>query len=418
MTVIAVAMCGAFGATWAGANKNEADISRSYRVAIERAGKVGEHLASALTSDNPYDRLLAIEYLRAKPASATAELAPALAALAVDRTEVPSLMCMGCRTTGKMASACWGFYGNSDCERPIKVGSYARAVVMSLAAGPMGAPLADALWPIAMQTEPAAEAIAGLMPAYASLVRERLRRTLEVERGANLNPALALRLLVNFPVRQCGSPELAQILVRRMGDALPEVQGRAATAILVCDDGSPPWRESVHTAILGLTSILEDPKSKIMAELPAAPQIVLPLIEQIGRRMADPAALSGEEGTRLLRVVPAESTPALPGIRARLKLAEVSESLTLFQIIGALGPKAAALRSTIIACASRNAIASAALGTLSALRVRLSGKDRRVLARAYRHECAMGGSMSMDECQPFARVVSEAFSTRRSKSVH
>jgi hypothetical protein len=38
------------------------------------ASKVGGHLASALTSDNPYDRLFAIQYLQAKPASATAEL--------------------------------------------------------------------------------------------------------------------------------------------------------------------------------------------------------------------------------------------------------------------------------------------------------------------------------------------------------
>jgi hypothetical protein len=50
------------------------------------------------------------------------------------------------------------------------------------------------------------------------------------------------------------------------------------------------------------------------------------------------------------------------------------------------------------------------------LRVRLSSKDRRVLARAYRHECARRGSM--DECQPFAREMSEAFSTARSKRAH
>ena len=412
----AVPMLTALGPTWARVDENDPDIRRNYRAAVERASKVGEHLASALTSDNPYDRLFAIQFLQAKPASATAELAPALAALAVDRTAVPSLVCMGCRTTGKLASACWGFYGNSDCQRPIEVGSYARAIVKSLAANPMGAPLADALWPIAMRAEPDAESIAELMPAYASLVRERVRKTLETETAATPNPALALRLLMSFPVGQCGSPELARILGRHMANAMPEVRGRAAAAILVCADGSPPWRESVRAAILGLASILEDPRSAIMGELPAAPQIVLPLIAQIGRRMADPTAPSGVEGTRLLRVVAAKAAPALPGLRARLQLADESESLSLFEIIGELGPKAAALKSPIIACASRNAVASAALGTLSQLRVPLSSKDRRVLAHAYRDECVRGGSM--DECQPFARVMSEAFSTGRSKHTH
>jgi hypothetical protein len=139
----------------------------------------------------------------------------------------------------------------------------------------------------------------------------------------------------------------------------------------------------------------------------------LPLVAQIGRRMADPAAPDGEEGTRLLGAVAAEAAPALPGLRARLRLADELESLSLLEIIGRLGPRAAALKSTIIACSSRHAIASAAVGTLSDLRVRLSSQDRRVLARAYREECMRGGSM--DECQPFTQMMSEAFSTGRSK---
>lgn len=231
--------------------------------------------------------------------------------------------------------------------------------------------------------------------------------------GAYRQPGLPLEI----PTWEFGpAPWLLATLERHMANAMPAVRGRAAAAILVCADGSPPWRESVRAAILGLASLLDDPRSAIMGELPAAPQIVLPFIAQIGRRMADPAAPNGEEGTRLLRVVAAEAAPALPGLRARLQLADESENLSLFEIIGELGPKAAALKSTIIACASRNAIASSALGTLSHLRVRLSSKDRRALARAYRHGCVKGGSM--DECQPFARVMSEAFSTGHSKRAH
>lgn len=150
-----------------------------------------------------------------------------------------------------------------------------------------------------------------------------------------------------------------------------------------------------------------------MRELPAVPQVVSPLVAQIGRRMADPATLDGQEGTRLLRAVAGQAAPALPGLRARLQIADESESLSLFEIIGRLGPEGAALKSAIIACANRHALASVAVGTLSDLRVRLSSQDRRVLARAYREECMRRSSL--DECQPFARMMSEAFSARPSR---
>src|SRR5260370_14968780 len=182
-------------------------------------------------------------------------------------------------------------------------------------------------------------------------------------------------------------------MARFLADNTPMIRGRAATAILVCGDRSRPWAEPARAAVAALGLLLHDAKSEILGELPAVAPVVGPLAAAIGRRMAMRGVPDGQQGVRLLRAVPSQAVAALPGLRARLLVADDEESVELLMLIVQIKPNSAALNRAVIACARRNGVVYWAIAALGAIRAHLSIEDRDILKRAYRRGCGFG-----DDC--------------------
>jgi hypothetical protein len=372
-----------------------------YAAASARDKDIGGHLGESLASANAYERLFALQHISRSGGAVSAEIAPRVAALIADHTKVLSLMCKSCISDCGLCDSCWGLYGNSDCGYVREVRDYAGGPLRVLAKGPMRAPLADALWTIALRSDADAAAVAPLMTSYGDVLRARVRAAVD-----GPDAAAALRLLVNFSPRQCGDVTLGAVLSRRVVDAAPAVRARAALAILVCSDGSDAWKEPSRVAVAALGAALADPHRAILEELPAVEQVVTPLARAIGLRMADPAAKDGGHGTRLLNAVPAATGQALPGLRARLKVSDENETAELLMLIGGLGRRAASLKSAVIACARRKAAGYWAIIALGAMRAPLSDDERAILRRALRSECRYPG---IEDCASFANVMAEAY---------
>ena len=207
-----------------------------------------------------------------------------------------------------------------------------------------------------------------------------------------------MRLLVNFPPGKCGDSVLAATLARRMSDGVPLVRARAALAIVVCGDGSPPWTALSGSAVGELGAVLADPHRDFLEEIPAVVPVVESLAGAIGQRMSNHAT-DGRQGVRLFQAAPTAAGAALPGLRARLMVSDLQESVALFMIIWKVGPKAAPLKPAVIAAARRTGAAYWAIAALVAMRAPLSGAERDVLKRLYRKECGSG------DCEPFSRVI-------------
>jgi hypothetical protein len=382
--------------------------AREYDAASARAKDIGKHLGESLASTNAYERLFALDYVGRAHEAVTAEIAPRLAALIADRTKVLSLHCQACISGCSMCDACWGLYGNSDCGWLRELRVYAEGPLTALAKGPLRAALADALWTIALRSDADAAAVAPLMAAYGEALRGRVRPAID-----GPDAAATLRLLVSFPPGQCGDTALGLTLSRRVADATPAIRARAALAILVCGDGSDGWKEPARAAVAELRVVLADPHREILEEMPAIAPVVLPLARAIGLRMADRAAADGRHGIRLLRAVPPAASEALPGLRARLKVADVEESAELLMLIDGLGRKAASLKSAVIGCARRKVAGYWAIIALGAMRARLSQEERAILRRALRSECRYPG---IEDCASFANVMAEAYGRPRAGS--
>jgi len=372
-----------------------------YAAASARANDIGKHLGESLASANAYERLFALQYIDRKLDAVTADIAPLLAALIADRTKVLSLQCKACINSCSLCDACWGLYGNSDCGRLRELRVSAVGPLTALAKGPLRAPLADALWVIALRSDADAAAVAPLMTSYGDALRARVRTAVD-----GPDAAAALRLLENFSPGQCGDATLGATLSRRVADGVPAVRARAALAILVCGEGSDAWKEPARVAVTELGAALTDPHREILEEMPAVVPIVAPLAQAIGLRMADSAAADGKHGVRLLRAVPPAAADALAGLRARLKVSDLDESLELFQLIEPLGRRAASLKSAVIGCARRTGAGYWAIITLGAIRARLSDEERAILRRALRSECRFPG---IESCASFSNVMAEAY---------
>jgi hypothetical protein len=369
-----------------------------YQAARARAEDMGKHLGASLGSANAYERLFALEYIDRNPAAATVAMAPQLATLIADRTKLLSLRCMGCKVDCAMCDGCWGPQGNSDCGWLRDVSESARGTLTVLAKGPLRQPLADALWPIALRSEPDAAAVATLMPAFSEAFRSHVAGALDGPAASR-----ALRLVANFPPGKCGNGDLAATLARRMADGAPLVRARAALAVVVCNDGSAAWTGLSPVAISRLATVLADPRDVFFEELPAVAQVVEPLAGAIGQRMSNRAATDARLGVRLLQAAPSAAGAALLGLRSRLMVSDVEESVALFTIIAEVGPKAAPLKPAVIAAARRTGAVYWAIAALGAMHSSLSNEERGLLKRLYRSEC------SSRDCEPFSRAMADAF---------
>jgi hypothetical protein len=373
-----------------------------YQAARARAEDMGKHLGASLASANAYERLFALGYIDQNPAAVTAALAPQLAALVADRTKLLSLQCMGCKVDCSMCDGCWGPQGNSDCGWLRDVSESARGTLTTLAKGPLRQSLADALWPIALRSESDAAAVATLMPSFSEALRSRVPGVLDGAAASRV-----LRLLANFPPGKCGNGDLAATLARRMADGAPLVRARAALAVIVCNDGSAAWTGLSPGAVAELGTVLADSHQAFLEEIPAVAPVVAPLAAAIGQRMSNRAAIDGRLGARLLQAAPSAAGAALSGLRARLMVSDLEESVALFMTIWKVGPQAVPLKPAVIAAARRTGAAYWAIIALGAMRVSLSREERDVLKRAYRNEC-----VSRD-CEPFSRAMADAFGSAK-----
>lgn len=366
-----------------------------YRLAKQRAPSLAEHLAEALASANLYDRLFAIEDIGRHPGHLTVAAAPALAALAFDRTHIESIMCMSCRTECQNCSGCWGLYGHSDCDADREIGAYARSAIAASTPGPAQVALADALWPFAMRSDSDGSDFASLVPTLHDALRDRIMSALDTPKAGD-----ALKLLVSFPQGTCRA-EMRARLERLMTDAELRVRTRAATATLVCAGEESEWRSTEGRATALLTAALADPTVPLLGDLPAVASVVRPLARLIGARMANRTAADGRQGTRLLRSFPRDAGVALAGIEVRLRLADQSEAGELLDIATVLGTKARTLAPSVMICVRRHPdVIVRAIDALAAMKARISPADRRILQRAYARDCRLH-----TDCQPFNRLL-------------
>ena len=374
-----------------------------FRSAEARGAKIRASLTEALVSRNAYERLIAIEQLTWARDPATPAQATMLAALAVDRTSLYSLECMRCKTEEPiLSSACWGRYGHTDCHERREVGVYARAAIAQLKSEPAQAAAAKALWPIALRSDADAALVATLAPTLHHAF-------LATVRGALVTPqvATALRLLMSFPPGKCGGAQLLPMLEARMSAAeSPPIRARAAAATLVCADADPAWQEPGTGATALLSAVLADPKSAILGELPAVAPIVRALAGPIGARMAHKEAADARNGTRLFAAFPAEARLALPGLQARLLVADEDETSQLLDIAKALGKSARQLKSAVLACARRHEyLTLSVVEAIAAMRLQLASNERAALKRAYRRWCRPDEDRSDFGCEPFDRAL-------------
>jgi hypothetical protein len=378
----------------------------AYQAAHAHRAEIGNHLVASLESANVYERLLALEYIQGHPAAATPDLARPLAALATDRHLIPSEHCMACRSQGLVGTdACWGMYGNSDCGYLREVRTYAGPAVASLTQGPLRAPLTDALWAMAIRSPDAAVAVADLMPRLAPVFQQRVTAALEGPEAGR-----AAQLLARFPPDQCRDASLAPILRRQLALTAPLDRVRAGVAILVCSDTTSAWAEARTAAVDVLARSMAETPGNVLGEIPREIRVVEPLTGPIGRRMANRAAPDAAQGASLLSVAQAPDQSVLPGVRARLEVAVLDESVDLLQIIRRLGPRAASLKPAILACARRDGVSiQKVIEALADMRVRLTHEDRMLLKRIYHRQC---DNTLVDDCEPFSSLMKSTSSHR------